>query len=426
MKSLAIISEYNPFHNGHRYQLEKAKELTGADYAITLMSGNFLQRGEPAYWNKYTRSTMALYGGLDLALELPFCYATGSARDFAMGAVSILNSLNSVDYLCFGAESDDFKLFDKISDILINESTLYTSILKDALKQGHSYAKARSLAISGVIKDEDVNQLLNQPNNILALEYICALKRTNSEIEPVIIKRKNAGYNDKNIYESISSASAVRTALEAANLASVDRIAHDVPESTLEIIKNSLGASSPVYAEDLSPFLISCLMLKSTSMSANGLCGDFSDICDINEDISTKLNKLSYPTDYTSILDSLSSRQYTLTRLNRGLLHLILNYTDQKRETFIKAGYACYANILGIKQESSSCLRQIKKSSSIPLITKKADFEKNLGEYENVDKDTAKTMWQLDIMSTRLYNQLVFNRYGTVLNDDFTCTLPII
>lgn len=445
MKTLAIISEYNPFHNGHKYQLEKAKEITGAEYSIALMSGNFLQRGEPSFWNKYIRSSMVISGGLDLVLELPFCYASGSAGDFAAGAVNILNKLNCVDYLCFGAETDDYELFDTVSDILVNESSEYTSILKDALKQGNSYAKARAIAISKIINNSIADDFLCQPNNILALEYICSLKKTSSSIKPVIIKRIQAGYNDKNIYSSISSASAIRAALEQhiqnhyvdlskknpdnktdITFPHITSIANDVPEATLSVINESIGVSSPVYAEDLSDFLVSALMSRNTCLNFNSLYGDFTDICDINEDISRKLGKLQYPTSYHIIKDNLCNRQYTSSRICRALLHLIMNYTDDMRDAFFANGYAYYANILGIKKEASANLKYIKNVSSIPLITKKADFQKELERYENIDKCTAKSMWKTDIMATRLYNQLVFNRYGTVLKDDFNTILPVI
>jgi predicted nucleotidyltransferase len=390
---------------------------------------------------------MAVYGGIDLVLELPFCYATGSAGDFAMGAVSILNSLNSVDFLCFGAETDDLNFFDRISDIILAEDSTYVSLLKDSLKQGNSYAKARASAISGILQGssdyDNLDSFLNRPNNILALEYMCALKKSSSSIKPVIIKRVQADYNDKTLYNSISSASAIRTALSSpahfsctcATQNNLDcqkksdsflDISLDVPESTLKIINKLHNTASPVYADDLSTFLIAKLMSRSVVMAENGPFGDFSDICDINEDISNKLNKISYPTDYAAITKNLCNRQYTSTRISRAMLHLILGYTDQNRKLFFENGYAFYANILGMKKENSAGLKLIKKASHIPLVTKKADFKKNIYEYENICSEVAEQMWMLDIMATRLYNQLVFNRYGTVLNDDFNIQLPIL
>lgn len=195
MKTVAIIAEFNPFHNGHKYIVNQAKKITNSDYCISIMSGNFLQRGIPSMWDKYTRATIAVQEGIDLCLELPFPYATGSAYDFAMGAVSILNSLNSVDYLCFGAETDDLALFERITEILINEPDEYKTQLKTYLSQGLSFPSARSNALVSILQDTSISDLLSKPNNILALEYIHSLKKINSPIKPIIIKRIIANYH---------------------------------------------------------------------------------------------------------------------------------------------------------------------------------------------------------------------------------------
>lgn len=427
MKTLAIIAEYNPFHNGHLYQLSEAKKIAGCDYSIALMSGNFLQRGEASFWSKYTRSHMALLGGLDLVLELPFCYATGSAHDFAYGAINLLNKLNSVDCLCFGAEHDDINTFYDISEIIINEPSYYLDIMKSNLKKGYSFARARSMAVADYMGNPDIMNILEQSNNILALEYICALKESNSSIEPIIIKRKQANYNDKKIYNSISSATAIRHAINKADISdSFDNIQNDIPATTYELLSAAKDTTFPIYDSDLSNYIINAILSRRSYYANSKLYGDFTSICDINSDINAKLNKLSFPLMYENIIDSLSGKQYTKTRINRALLHLILGYEAAHRTAFINAGYVFYANILGINKSTTSYLKDIKGKSEIPVITKKADFDSLISVYDPEYQKLSSLMWGLDLAASRLYNQIVCDKYGVVLQDDFNINLPVI
>lgn len=421
MKKLAIIAEYNPFHNGHLYQLNEAKKITDCDYAVAIMSGHFLQRGDAAFWDKYTRTHMALAAGIDLVLELPFCYATGSALDFAMGAVSILNALNDIDYLCFGAEDDDIEAFFKLAEIIVNEDDIYSNLLKTQLKAGNSYAKARSLALLEYTKNPVIEQILNKPNNILALEYICALKRTKSSIKPVIIKRIKADYHDKNLYNDISSATAIRHTL-AEGYSLLD-IKNDIPESTFNILSSTLYKTSPVYTEKLSTYLMTQLINHNKYYNYGKLQGVYDDICDINSDISAKLNKLDYPCCYAAIVEKLSGKQYTTTRIKRALLHLIADYSETDRKSFAGGGYAFYANILGFRKATSPHIKDIKTNSGIPLITKKADFINEISSDDYaIAKDLAAKLWCYDLTASRLYQQLIYDSY----QNTFDCNNQMI
>ncbi len=418
MSTLAIIAEYNPFHNGHMYHLNKAKELTGADYAIALMSGNFLQRGVPAMWDKYTRSYMCTSCGIDLALELPFPYATGSAMDFAMGAVSILNKLNYVNYICFGAETDDLKLLGDIAQVVVNEPGPYKNILKDHLASGMSYPMAREKALINYLNRDNLAPIISQPNNILAIEYICALIRTNSSIKPILIKRKQAMYHDDNLYGSISSATAIRNALNdqnPANTTPIDVISKDLPDQVAKIINDTYMKSSPIYSHALTPFL------QSKLISHN----DYENICDINIDFSNKLNSLTPNITFDQAVNKLSTKDITKTRASRNLIHLILDYRAALRGCLIDKGYAIYANILSFKRNSSSLIKEINNFSSIPLITKKADFNNYLSNYDMLDKELAKKMWELDTKATSLYNCLIYNTYSNIMDNDYKRNIPI-
>ena len=219
MKVTAIISEYNPYTLGHAYLLDRIKEELAPDFVISVMSGSFVQRGECAMWDKYTRAGMALKCGIDAVIELPFAYATGSAFDFAAGAVRLIDSLGVVDTVAFGAETTDTRLFDTVADILISEPEVYRSTLKAALSAGLSFPAARQKAISSSLlgnsdsQKVELDSLLNSPNNILALEYISALKRSNSSVGYHIIKRNGSSYNEEDIKSGrFNSALSIRNA----------------------------------------------------------------------------------------------------------------------------------------------------------------------------------------------------------------------
>lgn len=241
MKVTGIIAEYNPFHNGHKYHIEKAKELTGADYVIVVMSGNFTQRGIPAFTDKYTRTRMALSCGADLVLELPLYYAAGSAEYFATGAVSLLDRLGVVDSLCFGSECGNIDALMHVASVLYNEPDSYKKLLQDALKSGQNYPAARhnallqylsmqpserdavngnaidcdTVACAAITDVTDYEQILSSPNNILGIEYCKALLKLNSSITPYTIRREGGGYNDDTLSAVNSSALAIRTALSS-------------------------------------------------------------------------------------------------------------------------------------------------------------------------------------------------------------------
>lgn len=210
MKSLAIISEYNPCHKGHAYQIEKARELSGSDIIIALMSGNFVQRGIPAVFDKYTRAGLAVLSGADIVIELPTVYATSSAEGFAYYAVDILNRLNTVDYISFGMENDNLSIINEIAKILSDEPENYRILLKKYMSKGFSAPLSREYALSEYLSNTGFRNILGMPNNILALEYIKALHKTASAITPVPVKRIGNGYNDAIATTPYPSATSIR------------------------------------------------------------------------------------------------------------------------------------------------------------------------------------------------------------------------
>ena len=209
-KVLGIIAEYNPFHNGHALHIAKSKEETGAEYTICIMSGNFVQRGNTSIVNKWIKTEMALKNGIDLVIELPTIYAISSAENFAEGAIKILNSLKIVDTVSFGSEEADIDILNRLSTILYNEPRKYTELLNAELKKGLSFPKARENAVLLYLNDSKYFNILNQPNNTLAIEYLKALKKYKSHIRPITIKREKAFYNSNCIVDEYASATAIR------------------------------------------------------------------------------------------------------------------------------------------------------------------------------------------------------------------------
>ena len=236
MSNIAIIAEYNPFHNGHKYLIDKAREKTGLDTVVALMSGNFVQRGAPAMADKYSRAEAAILGGASIVLELPVIYATGSARDFAEGAINMLDKLNSIEYLAFGAEDERMDIFDRVSDILAYEPKEYTILLNNYLTKGLSYPAASEKAIVKMLGN-DKSDIISKPNNILAISYFAAIKKYSSKIKPVIIKRSDDGYHSDSFSGAYASASAIRKAISEKKKIN-DYIPHKCIDSYLHYLGN--------------------------------------------------------------------------------------------------------------------------------------------------------------------------------------------
>lgn len=244
MGILGIIVEYNPFHNGHLYHLQTSKELTKCDYTIAVMSGNFVQRGEPAIVDKWKRTQMALKAGIDLVIELPVVYATSTAENFAYGAVKLLDSLKIVDCFSFGSEKGDLNELTKIAEILLEEPIYYRKALKEYLKSGITFAKARELALQKVINNNEIEKILQTSNNILAIEYLKSLKKIGSSITPFTIKRKGSLYTSLELKGEFASASSIRKHIFEKGLEGLEKY---IPDFTKEILQSSFEKNKVPY-----------------------------------------------------------------------------------------------------------------------------------------------------------------------------------
>lgn len=407
MKTVGLITEYNPFHNGHAYHIEKAKMVTGADRVIVVMSGDFVQRGAPAVMPKHLRTESALLSGASLIIELPVCFATGSAEYFAQGSISLLNQLGCIDSICFGSECGDLHLLKEIAQILADEPIEYQTALKQALKEGASFPAARQEALN--IYSDKYSEILASPNNILGIEYLKALAKIHSKMEPFTIKRIGAGYHDMDIDGQFSSATAIRS--DIYQLADVNssseslpltHIQTQVPSSCHELMKKNYQTRYPVKADDFS------LLLKAKLLSETA--GSLSHYLDMSPELANRILRLR--NDYLSFeqfCDLLKTKELTRSRISRSFIHVLLGITNDWL-TAMKAP-APYARILGFRRDHADLLGILKRTSDIPLITSPA---------RAVLADTAYQMLELDIYASDLYESVITDLYGTPFHNELT------
>ena len=394
MKIVGLITEYNPFHNGHKYHLDEALKRTGSDYAIVVMSGNFVQRGAPAIMPKHLRTQIALKSGAAVVIELPVLYATGSAELFAMGAVSLLHSLNCIDTICFGTESGDIIALDQIAHILCNEPDEYKSALRKYLKAGNTFPLARQKAFYEITGNISLSSILESPNNILGIEYIKALHRLKSTILPVSIQRKESHYHDTELKMSYSSATAIRNVFAKAGNSisfSTETLKKQLPSNALPLLTETFRKRYPVYANDFS-LLLKYRLLEETRET-------LLTYMDINETLANRIYKNSnHFISFEQFCEEIKTRDITYSRVSRALFHILL----QIKKTSETA--PSYAHILGFRKDSSSLLSILKQKSNIPLITKLSSAA--LSEKEN-------TFLQQDIFASDLYESVVTDKFQT-------------
>lgn len=423
MKVVGLVTEYNPFHNGHRYHLEQAKRKTGAGFAVVVMSGNFLQRGEPAIIDKFARAEMALACGADLVLEIPAYFACGSAEYFALGAVSLLDSLGIVDAVCFGSECGDIQVLDEIAEVLAEEPLPYKNRLKALLSEGKSFPAAREeallsclTALHGSEKEDCVSlwkDALDSPNNILGIEYLKALKKLNSSMQPVTIERISSGYHDPSLHTGISSATAIRRVILDERRKLPDPIKGQVPNEVYAILQRESNRTFPVKSADFSQLLhYRLLSVKDWQ--------ELAQFFDVSEDLAKRICNLR--NSYEGLEDfiaRLKTRQFTETRIRRAQMHILLEIKeDAVRESIISANGACYIRVLGFHKNASVLLTEIKKKSRLPIITKMADASELLES--SPFSDMAGKMLDCDIYSAQVYHCAVTNRYKDHTYNEFT------
>uniref|UniRef100_UPI0040569425 nucleotidyltransferase n=1 Tax=Acetatifactor sp. TaxID=1872090 RepID=UPI0040569425 len=411
MQINGIIAEYNPFHNGHKYQMTNAKEQTGADYTIIVMSGNFVQRGTPALLDKYKRAEMALLNGADLVLELPTYYSASSAEYFATGAVALLDKLGVVNHLCFGSESGDIAIIERLANLLLEEPAEYTELLRKYLKEGLSYPVARTTALLQYDPSlSNYRDVFSSPNNILGIEYIKALLRRNSKIKPYTTLRVGSDYHDIRLGVNQSSARAIRQAIYEGQ--HVSCLKNHMPENVYQVIKEYMEHSRLVFPGDLS----SILHFKLLQEHSEG----YERFLDVSSELSDRISNSLYEfTDYNSFCNLLKKKDMTYTRISRCLLHILLDMTTDTLQAYKEMDYIPYARVLGFRKESTPLLTATKANSSIPLITKLADAE-------NILDKKSYAMLKDELRMNQIYQSAAATHSGTPMMNEFSTPIVIV
>ena len=355
MNKVGVVAEYNPFHNGHIYHLEKVKKLFPDSYIILVMAGNFTQRADLSVINKWDKTKLALDYNIDLVIELPFNISTSSADIYAKGAIDILNKLKC-DYLVFGSETNDIDLFYELVNITKNNKT-YQSKIKAYLKEGYNYPKSCSLSLKDIS-----GKVIDKPNDVLALEYVRSIVNSKSSIKPISIKRTN-DYLDERINKNITSATSIRKNLNKKRL-----IKKTLPKKSLDLIRD-------IKLDDLYNYLKYQIMVNN----------NLENILDIDTGIKNKLLKeINTCSNINDLILKVKSKRYSYNRIKRMLLHIITN-TKKDYNTNVN-----YIRVLGLNNNGKKVLKDVKKGIDIPIITK---FKK---EYENLFYD--------DIKASKVYS----------------------
>ena len=431
MNIVAVIAEYNPFHNGHKFHIEESKRLSGANNMIAVMSGNFVQRGEPAIFDKLTRATAAVKGGIDAVFELPVRYSTSSSPDFAYAGVEIINSLGGITHLSFGTETPDVDKLQSISDIILKETSSFKSSLNDHLKEGYSFPKARALALEEEIGSDDA-AILSSPNNILAIEYLTALKKMNSEIIPIAIPRRGASHDsaietNPVIYPEMNSYTNADNNINPCAYGYTNINTNMSMNSNIvsaKSIRGLLHDNLDVEAEKYIPFADifngkAKLSIKDFEVLINkrllDLQSKYEDILDLDKDLYNKIKKLSLPMNCDEIITALKSKEITYSRICRVLIHILLEIDNTKNNTGI---YCPYTTLLALNKNNSGLLKTINNTDKIKIINKRADYIP--------ENKFAKDLYLLDKKATDLYNLIYYSKTGIKSPKELSSNVSII
>lgn len=384
MKISGIIAEYNPFHNGHIYHMEKTRE-NGADAIVTVMSGNFVQRGEPALIQKWSRARAALIGGSDLVLELPLPYAVSSAETFARGGIDILNRLGCVNEISFGSEAGDIKKLSAVARALQSEET--EKALRGNLDTGVSYPTALDRAIAEVL-GEEYAAIIREPNNVLAIEYLKALSHTESNISPFTVNRMGAGHDSSLFLENTASSSYIREKVRENNFSDISAVMPPISES---ILKGEIERGDALI--DKTKFetaVLSKLRFMTTDR--------FLKTPDVSEGLENRIMSSIYISrDLNQLYDYIKTKRYTMARVRRIVLSAFLGITRKDTPASVP-----YVRVLGFTERGREILRIARNTATIPIVMKASDID-------DIDNPMARKLFELESRSTDQYVMMTKN-----------------
>lgn len=419
MKVTGIIAEYNPFHNGHLYHLQKAREETEADYLIIVMSGNFVQQGGPAIIDKYARAKMALNAGADLVLELPVYFATSSADYFARGAVALLDRLGVVDCLSFGSEHGEIAYLCGIASLSAVETPAFSAALNRYLTEGKSFAYANTHALMDSCEDEDLKKLIEditiQPNNALGISYIRNLLQRSSSIQPHTIYRKGSAFHD----DSAGALSATSVRSELMRTKDVRSLRSQVPDHVLKELTAGMHQTFPITKNDFSGILL--YKLRSMQFvdelynkdEAN-TDREITTFLDVSRSLAGRIQAgLNQFENFGQFTDLLRARNMTYPHISRALTHILLDIKKSRMRSFVQNDYVGYARMLGFRKESTPLLTAIKANSDVPLISKLKDAKPLLDPVSAVELHS-------DLYAADLYEQISAQKFNHPFRSEYT------
>lgn len=392
MKITGIVAEYNPFHLGHSLHLKKSIEDTNSDGVICIMSGNFIQRGGPALIDKWNRAIMAVKNGVDLVIELPLIYSTSSAEGFADGAVNILNSTGVVKNLYFGSEHGNLSDLITLSKSLTFEDISFKDNLNRELNKGLPFHKARENVLSLLHPNINAKEILSNSNNILAIEYLKALIKSNSNITPYTLKRAGASYNEAEINTSFPSATSIRNALSIDN--DIAMLKNSLPiesYSSLDFLhKNNYEFVYPKY---IFKYLKYKLLTEGYKLA---------QLPDVREGLDNKiLKEVIHSNNLDELIMRVKSKRYTYTRISRILNSFFIGLENYPIKTLLKDDPK-YIRPLAFNEKGSKILKEIKDKGNVNIITK-------------VPKHILNQTLEIDLLGTKAYS--ILNPFISPIDD---------
>ena len=407
MSIVGLITEYNPFHNGHMHHLRQSKHVSGADVAVAIMGGHFLQRGEPALVDKWVRTEMALAAGVDLVFELPFVFACNSAPHFATGAVGCLNALGVVDALCFGSESGDLAALDKIATVLLEHARDIETRTSACLRAGMNYPVARVQVLAQQFPGLST-EVLDSPNNILGIEYLKALHASRSSIQPLTIERTGVGYHDSHVVANIASATGIRAMLDSG-----EDVRSLVPEAAWPVLDKSLQAGLVLDHEKLWLVLQAHLLQETARLEGLYM---------VENGIERRLQVVALEaTSFSDCVTAVKSKHWTRTRVQRVLMHILMQSQAKLMRPLLDAG-PLYLRLLGCTPKGRTLLGRIRKRTRLPIIAdpaKATNILRRFYRHHSTEQQLAYRMLQIEVRATAIYSLLQRQRRALSLNQDY-------
>ncbi len=356
-KAIGIVAEYNPLHNGHLYQIQQSRELSGAHDIVIVLSSHFVQRGEPAFLDKWTRSEMALLAGADLVIELPTIYSCHNAGVFANAAIDLLKSTGIVEYVSFGMETPTL-LVNTISDILIQEPDPFKFLLRSFLNMGFSFVEARAKSLEELVPG--AADFLTKPNNSLALSYVKRIRESNYSLKVIPVKRISSHYHEENLQGSISSATSIRTATRKGQ---IQLASESIPGQARSLFVQNIISGRALLSMDIFWRILKTIILRSEPDTLAGYA-------EISEGVEHLFKKMApNATSWEELVNSCISRRYPRGRVQRNLIHILLGIDHWDNRSFQRLGPA-YIRILGANKKGKAMIRKMRKTATLPVITR--------------------------------------------------------